>query len=333
MVHAKRIAMAAVLAVSCLLVGSVSAANGRLTENDASLSAGGVETFERARRLLDDNRGMTWELEAARVALTEVLEENPSYAPAYKEIARYIIMRGHLGSHRFRSGTLEAAEAALDKAVEIDPSYADAYVLYGHLYRLMKRHRKAEEALAKAERLGSKSPWLNVNWADIHLDLGRVEIAAMHYRMVLESGTRNKRAISTAQDGLINYYMVTRQYEKAEQMFRAQIAMEPDSAWSYGNYARFLLCTRDDYEAAIVRAREALARMDYGGGKFILASALYRKWAQRVVYDKRPRDAEPLLREAQSLYPDVARVAASIARCPGMAVLHLALQIAPFGRT
>ncbi len=296
-------------------------------EYEGDLSPNGSRNYKHARQLLDNYRGRASHLEGARVALTQVIDENPSYAPAYREFARYVIMRGHIRYLRFREGTLEAAEALLNRATEIDPDYAEAYVLYGHLYRLMGRYEAAMQALDKADRLGSTSPWLHINWADIHIDEGRHEEAAKRYREVLKSGGDDRRANTAAYEGLIKYFKSTDNLDAADRTYREAIAAEPENAWNYGNYAEFLLCTKDQYDLAIARAREALKRLDYGVGRLILASALYRKWAQFVVNEERPQDGRHVFQEAESIYPDVWKLAADVQRCPPMIVVQRALQI------
>ena len=113
------------------------------------------------------------------------------------------------------------------------------------------------QALDKADRLGSTSPWLHINWADIHIDEGRHEEAAKRYREVLKSGGDDRRANTAAYEGLIKYFKSTDNLDAADRTYREAIAAEPENAWNYGNYAEFLLCTKDQYDLAIARARDS----------------------------------------------------------------------------
>lgn len=282
-----------------------------------------AEKFDRAVRLLDEYRGDTAVLEAARVELDGVLADNPRYAPAYREKARYFIMRGYINSRRFKPGSLEAADSVLRKAIEIDPDYAEAFVLRGHLYRMMNRHQDAVRALEMAGKIGTDDPWLQSNWADLLIDEGNYEAAAQRYRKVLDSGTQNKKVLASAYDGLIEYYLGRGMLDEADKMHRQAIAFEPESAWNYGNYAHFLLCRKDDYEGSIARSRQALSIMNYGVGRYWLASALYRKWAASTMPGAE-LDMQSYL-EAQSLYDDPYEVGAQSSTCPPLRFVAQAL--------
>lgn len=287
--------------------------------NDADLLR-----FKRAVNLLDGYRGDSASLEAASADLKNILVRNPRYAPAHREMARYFIMRGHINSERFEPGALEAAEYAINKALEIDPKYAEAYVLFGHLYRLMGRHREALEALEKAEKLGTNDPWLYNNWADLLIDEGKYEEAVTRYRKVIDSKTPNKKAMGAALEGVIRYYVSVGKLDKADLFYKKSIVLEPDSAWGYGNYAQFLLCKKDDYEDSILRSRQALRIMNYGVGRYWLASALYRKWAQSVISGA-PDSGKKYFIEAMELYPDPYGIAANAGSCPPMKLVGDAL--------
>lgn len=283
-----------------------------------------LATFNHAVELIDGYRGDNASLEKARAELAAVLKANPEYAPAYKEIARYFIMIGHISNGKFQSGALEAADKAITKAIELDPRYAEAFVLRGHLYRLMNRHQNAISALEMAEKLGTSDPWLNNNWADLLIDEGKYNEAAKRYQKVINSKTRNKKAMASAFEGLNRYYTALGQWNQVDAMYRKQIAFEPNSAWGYGNYAQFLLCKRDDYDNSILRSRQALNIMDYGVGRYWLAAALYRKWAQNVSKGGKS-EGQKYYAEAQAIYPDLHGVLSDVANCPSLQTIVGAL--------
>ncbi len=131
-----------------------------------------AKSVVKARDLLDGYRGDSGELMEARRILEAAIKQDPRDFVAYREMARYFIMSGHVSSSQFEAGSLEAAESSLKKAIDIKPKYAEAYVLAGHLYRLMKRPVDAKLALAKADKIGTNDPWLQNNWADVLIDEG-----------------------------------------------------------------------------------------------------------------------------------------------------------------
>ena len=317
----KQLMTLCVVFVMCLApvvsVAETTAATTRKQPDMVKLNDADQLRFKRAVNLLDGYRGDSASLEAARADLQNILARNPRYAPAHREMARYFILQGHINSGRFEPGSLEAAEYAIDKALEIDRKYAEAYVLLGHLYRLMGRHREAVAALETAEKLGTNDPWLHNNWADLLIDEGEYEEAVRHYRKVIDSKTPNKKAMGAALEGVIRYYVSVGKLDQADTFYKKRLAFEPDSAWGYGNYAQFLLCKKDDYENSILRSRQALHIMNYGAGRYWLASALYRKWAQSVISGV-PDSGRKYFDEAMALYPDPYEIAASAESCPPM---------------
>ena len=267
------------LLVLSLIFGTTGYAS--VADDSAGLRA--KDHLARAIDLLDTYRGDSTKLETAKTLLEEIVQKDPDNAAAFRELARYYIMRGHISYQDFRPGSLDAAEASVKKALEINPDYAEAYVLAGHLYRLMKRPVDARNALSRADALGTEDPWLQNNWADVLLDDGKYEEAAQRYQKVIDSETNNQKAMVVAFEGLGAYYKSIGRLDEADAIYRKTIAYEPESAWNHGNYAQFLLCMRDDYETAMEQAARALQIMNYGVGRNILASALYRKWADQIM--------------------------------------------------
>ncbi len=256
--------------------------------------------LDEAVELIDSWRGDSSVLNTARAKLDGILRSNPKVAAAHREYARYHIMSGYIGGRSVAPASLIAAERSLNEALRLDPRYAEAYVLAGHLYFLQNRLPDALDALARAKAIGTSDPWLPLNTADVLIAQGKLDEAALNYQSVTTSGTKNSKAMMAAFSGLIRVYEKTGQFQNADETHKRKIAYEPQSAWPHGNYGAFLLCTKDDAEAAIVQFREALDRMNYGMARSGLAAALYRKWAMGAG-GRQPADASALLREAQSL--------------------------------
>ena len=282
--------------------------------------------FDQAVELLNRYRGDTALLESARVELGAVLQAHPRHAPSYREMARYQIMRGHVGSARFQPGALETADALITRALEIEPAFAEAYVLRGHLFKLMHRHQDAVAALLQAERIGTGDPWLHNNWADLLIEEGRYDEAARHYREVIDGSTTNRKARAAAFEGLIRYCELTGQLPQADELHRQLLDLEADSAWRYGSYAHFLLCVLDEPEQAVARARQALQRMDYAVGRAWLAAGLYRLWSKEVLAGT-PEHGQIYLAEAQTLEPDIEAVTRRARACAPLASVAKALAV------
>lgn len=268
--------------------------------DQVAVSATTQKHLERAELLMDSWEGQGSGLEEAKAELDRALREAPRSANAYRLYAQYYLISGHLRGESFEPGSLEAAEKALNTAVEIAPDYALAYVLQGHLYRLMGKPAQAKAALQKAEQLGTDDPWLHLNRAALLMQEDRQDEAVALYKKVLAVNA-SPRTSSAAQLGLIVYYQRNNRLADADALYRKKIAADPTSAWLHGDYAGFLLCSRDNAEGAIVEAKKALDLMDYGVGRLTLAAALYRKWAG-LALDRNKLADEPLA-AARKLVP------------------------------
>jgi len=259
--------------------------------------------FDKARDILNSWRGQGEKLRKADVLLKKVLAKDSDFAPAYREYGRLYIMAGHINYDNFKQGSLNPSEAAINRSLEIEPEYADSYVLLGHLYTKMKRYKDAEDALKKAESIGTEIPWLDLNWAGV-LEKKRKYKEAMHrYEKVVNSGTVNTKAYAVALSGKTTMHMYMGQFSKANDGYKKEIENEPDSAWNWSNYAEFLLFRYDDVDGAIKHGREALKRMNFGAGRFLLGSALYTKWAQLKIEGDKDVLAQEYFDQAWSIYP------------------------------
>lgn len=259
--------------------------------------------FIKTRDLVSSWRGQNEKLVAADKQLREILEDDSNYAPVYREYGRLYMMAGYINSNKFNEGSLDLSEKSILTAIEIEPNYADAYVLLGHLYTQMKKNKEAQSALERAESIGTKSPWLDLNWANLLVEQGQYNKALQRYINVLAGKTSDKKAYLSALNGLTKVYEVSGDYENAKSYFIKQLEYEPESAWILGNYASFLLFSYGDIEEAIENSKKALKIMSYEMGEFILACALYTKWAVLLDSSTEKNDAQKYFDEAWLIYP------------------------------
>ena len=236
---------------------SLSYAENQKREADSKISE--QTLTQEAQDLLDQWHGRRQILDDAAQKLSLALKKNPNYAPAHMQVGRLHVMGGYYHSSYFEPSSLQAAERSTLKAIELDPKFADAYVLLGHIYINMKRLPDAKNALAKAKGLGATTAWLAINWADIYEREGKIDDAALQYMKVIESGTKEKKALSVAYDELRLFYIRKGNLAKAEELYQQHIAFDPKNAWIRGNYAENILFHIGDFDKSIEKAREALA--------------------------------------------------------------------------
>lgn len=259
--------------------------------------------YSKARGIVDLYSGDSKDLEKAHSILIEVLNTDSEFAPAFRELGRLIISAGHINYKNFKKGSLEASEKAILQSIKIEPKYADSYVLLGHLYTLMQKYDSAQGSLEKAEMIGTKLPWLNLNWAALLKKQGKKKEAFNRYRKVVQEGTSNKKAYASALSGITQYFIKKRDYEKARTSYLAEIKYNPELAWNYGNYADFLLFKYGDVDASIKNSKKALEIMNYGMGRFTLACAMYTKWAELRKTNATSKVAAEYFKNAWDLYP------------------------------
>ena len=260
-------------------------------------------SFDNAREILNSWRGQGEKLQKAGIILQSIIEQDPQFAPAYREFGRMYIMAGYINYDNFKKGSLPPSESSILKSIEIEPLYADSYVLLGHLYTNMKRYKDAENALKKADEIGTEIPWLQLNWADLLKKQEKYREAMERYQKVVRSKTSNRKAYASALSGVTTMYRYMGEYDKANVGFKKEIEYEPDNAWNWGNYSSFLLYTYNDVDSSIKNGRKALSIMNYGMGRFILGCALYTKWALLKDNPAMALQAQQYFDEAWSIYP------------------------------
>jgi Tfp pilus assembly protein PilF len=230
-----------------------------------------------ASRLLDSWTGNPETLARAELELQKAAKTQPGNPWIPRERARLYIMAAYSGPNPDLEA-LNRAEREIKTALGFDAEFAPAFVLWGHLAQEMGQPERALLMLQKAQALGSTDPWLHANWAEVLRSQEKYAEAAEHYQKAIDTAAGARKVTSASLEGLIKIYRATGQLDKADETYRREIAFDPGAPWPRGNYANFLLYARDDYDGAIANARDALQRMDYGAGRCVLATALYRKW-------------------------------------------------------
>jgi tetratricopeptide (TPR) repeat protein len=285
---------------------TVSNANDWISSIDKKYLAKNSELFsqfDQVRELLNSWGGQREKLQQADSILRKILKQDPKYAPAYREYGRLYIMAGYVNYDKFQEGSLDPSEQSILKSLEIEPEYADSYVLLGHLYTVMKRYNEAHASLQKAEEIGTETPWLQLNWADLHKHLREYDAAMKRFQFVVKKGTSNRKAYANALSGVTTMHIYFNEYSEANNGYKRQLEYSPDDAWTWGNYSSFLLFSYKDVDGAIKKGRKAIQIMNYGMGRFILSCSLYTKWAILKDNPITTLQAQEYFDEAWSIYP------------------------------
>lgn len=273
---------------------------------------------------LDQYQGTASELSNVKSKIENLIAADPQNAPVYTQLARYLLLRGKTSKGRYQPGTLNAAEKALQKTLKIDPEHTEAYVIYSQVYVQKKQYTKAKSSLDQAEKLGRQSPELHLAFARIHSSQGNHKQAAKRFEQILKSKTKDKTLRSLALNQLIRHHSRLGSTKKVGQLYEKLVKLENQNFRVYPDYALHLLYAEGDYNKAIKYAQKAYDLLDSDKNRYILAAALYRKWAQ--LYTKsRHKQAKKIFQRAQKIYPDTGKIAKDAARSP-----HTSLTVKAF---
>lgn len=250
-------------------------------------------------------------LEQANVELTEILELNLNFAPAYVAYARLVLETGFVPdqivtsvySRLYAEDTVNTAETAVLQALKLEPGYADAYVLLGYIYQYRHLFIDARMALRNADRLGSNSPWLYLYYATLMEREKKWPAARLLFEVVLDTEITDKSAYHFALFGYASTYKFTGDYERADILYQQVIEYEPTAA-HLNSYCSFLVFQMADFKRAIEVGERSLALSSENYTKEILGMALYARWAE-VSRSLDDGEAPALFERASKVFPEI----------------------------
>lgn len=244
------------------------------------------QNLQQAQTLID--AGGDSQLSDARALLQKLLERNPSFDPAYIELAR-TAMRTNWGPEG-----LHQAEGLLATALQIKPDSTDAKILLGYVYAHQRRYVQAEALFREVAKSGSDNLWLQANWGEMLEMEHRIAPAMAEYRTIIAhpmTHDRNDRPRAFAYQHLLALLGERKDFDAMEVLYKQQIAEFGWGSCYSANYTRFLLQIRGDVDGAIDSARRALnQKCDDAPSRELLGLAEYAKWAT----SKGPSRAEAL---------------------------------------
>ncbi|NPV07583.1 MAG: tetratricopeptide repeat protein [Anaerolineae bacterium] len=227
--------------------------------------------------------------EAVRIASSAV-EAHPKSATALAGRALILL----------QSGDAEGALADLDRAQALQPRSADVRLARGEVYLTLGQ---GSEARAQFEAAAGLAPADPRPW----LALGRLEAANGSWgeaEAAYREATRREPGSAAGHVGLAGTLAAQGQWTEAERSLLRALAVEPGSAaarLALGDLYR----DRGDLEAAAEQYRSYLTLV-YDG------TTGYLHWAGAYLAAQQPEQAEALLLEALSRYPDGAGLRAAL---------------------
>lgn len=271
-----------------------------------------------ARLLLDTYFGDGNNFVEASRLIKEVLNADDKYVPAYIEMSKITLMNACNYDCSTKSKIYDSIENTLQEAIKMDPAYADTYVLLGHVYALKDNSVMADYYLDKAERMGSKNPWIYINRAEVPFNHREYDMANEMYEKVAQLGpgdTSHQRSayIYALQQQQVIAYQRSQSDRLLELAKKTVAATDPKDAWTWGNTASNL-CREGFFDEGIEYTKKALSIMQYGRAYGYLSFCYYGKWAELTAAGQ-PEVAETYFKQAFDLDPEVEKIAKDFAGC------------------
>lgn len=210
-------------------------------------------SLERAVELID--LGERHAFSEAKSILERLIQEDPSFDPAYIELAR-IAMKTNWGAEG-----LHHAEGLLSSALQIKPDSVNARILLGYVYTHQERYKQAEKLFVEAAGVNPPNIWLWANWGELLAKQGKFDKAIAKYREAVERPVASEtyeRARFDAYTKLLALLERKKDLDGMEELYKRGLVAFGKSSCHSLKYARFLLQRRGDAEGAIDLARKSL---------------------------------------------------------------------------
>jgi len=200
--------------------------------------------------------------ESERLA-KEILQKDPN------NIEGHILM----GSVLYSQNQKDAAFKELNHAVELDPSRVESYLSLARFHIVNKEPDKAEALFKKAISVNGNSPLGHTEYGKFLAQSNRPAEAEAELRKGVEVGPTDHNARFM----LASYYLVNRQYDKAEESYKALANLQSSKPEGQAVLADFY-STVGRTDEAIKIYQDILAKApDYTQGRYRLGEILLAK--------------------------------------------------------
>ena len=242
-----------------------------------------------ASAMLDTWSGDPDELEQAGQLLDAELAQNPRNVAALVAKARYHVDSGMVSTDVYDPAALKSARQLVEQALSIAPDSADAHLQLGYILMHGFHLKEALAEMTKAEQLDPKNPLINIALAHLHALSNQWKDAAaeLHKAEPKAAGTTNGRIALKIVQARIEVHRGQDDAEALAKDYEESVRVAPDSAWTHGNYASYLLSERGMTDQALAEAEKAVSIMNYPVARHTLALAQYAKWAALRATDEK----------------------------------------------
>ncbi len=159
---------------------------------------------------LAGSRGRADVITESETLAKQVLEKDPN------NIEGHILM----GSVLFAQDQKDKAFAELNHAIQIDPKRVESYLSLARFYIVTKEPQKAEELYTRAISVNPNSPVAHTEYGKFLTQSNRPAEAEAELLKAVEVGPTDRNSHFV----LASYYLVNRQFDKAEAAYKALAA-------------------------------------------------------------------------------------------------------------
>jgi TolB-like protein/tetratricopeptide (TPR) repeat protein len=187
----------------------------------------------------------------------EVIRQDPTFAPAYVELANAYAQLGTVYAGAPPSETRPRLLAAVQKALELDPDLAEAHMLLADTYEKDWKWQESEAEFKRALALKPNDAAGHRGYAGWLLCQGRVQEAVAQAQSAQELDPLNVGLL--VNNGFLLFH--ARRYDESIQTLRSALTVQPDAAEAHW-FLGYALIAKGQPEQAIPELERALVLSD-----------------------------------------------------------------------
>ncbi len=184
---------------------------------------------------------------------------DPSFAPAYAELARVCTLLGGFTPLLTREKATAEGRQAIAKALQHDPNLSDAYGVKGIFHEVLEWDwTAAEQAFKRAIELNPGNSQARYEYGWLLTRVGRFEEALPQFKYAIQQDPR----AALMYHSLAHVYLYRREYDQAIEHFQTALHLDPGYGFARSSLGQaYLLSSREDkalveLEADGVRVRQ-----------------------------------------------------------------------------